>query len=111
MSLERKIKTIAKTYNAKQVTFSDIAQVKLQEYTKLGYGNYPVCMAKTPYSLSTDPNKKGVPRDFNVHVNDVRLNAGAGFIVVYLGDIMTMPGLTTRPAFFDIDIDENEEIS
>jgi len=111
MSLFDKIRTIANTYGAGSVTFSEDAERKLNEYTNMGYGTYPICMAKTPLSLSTDPSVKGTPKDFNVDIRDVRLSAGAGFVIAYCGDIMTMPGLTTRPAYFDVDIDENGRIS
>eukprot|EP00494_Astrolonche_serrata_P033273 UN33542 len=92
MSLQKKIETIAGTYNAKKVTFSEEALSKLKQYTDMGYGEMPICMAKTPLSLSTDPDMKGAPKDFDIHIRDVRLSAGAGFVVAYLGNIMTMPG-------------------
>jgi len=112
MALEEKIRTIAETYgaSASDVTFSDVATEKLRQYTESGYGNFPICMAKTPLSLSTDPELKGVPAGFPIHIRDVRLSAGAGFVVAYAGDIMTMPGLTTRPAYFDVDVDDNGQI-
>jgi len=113
MSLEDKIRTISGTYGANpaDVTFSDVATQKLKQYMEMGYGSAPICMAKTPLSLSTDPNLKGVPTAFPVHVRDVRLSAGAGFVIAYTGEIMTMPGLTTRPAYFDVDVDEHGKIS
>jgi len=112
MPLADKIRTIASTYGTtkENVTFSEEASTKLQQFTEMGYGSVPICMAKTPLSLSTDPNLKGCPKDFPVHIRDVRLSAGAGFVIAYAGDIMTMPGLTTRPAYYDVDVDENGNI-
>jgi len=111
MNLSEKIRTIASTYGTSKVNFTQKAMNKLDAYEGMGYGNLPICMAKTPLSLSDDPSIKGCPKDFEVTVRDVKLSAGAGFIVAYLGDIMTMPGLTTRPAYFDVDVDENGQIS
>ena len=76
-----------------------------------GYGNFPVCIAKTQYSFSTDPNLKGAPSNHMVAIREVRLSAGAGFIVVVCGDIMTMPGLPRVPAANSIAIDENGEVA
>ena len=76
----------------------------------MGYGNLPVCMAKTQYSFSDDPLKLGAPTGFTVTVRNVKVSAGAGFIVVLTGDIMTMPGLPKRPAAENIDVDENGKI-
>jgi len=75
-----------------------------------GYGDLPICMAKTQYSLSTDPGLKGRPTKFDVPLRDVRVSAGAGFVVVLTGDIMTMPGLPKVPAAESIDINDDEEI-
>jgi len=111
LPLQEKIRTIASTYGAINVNFSEKATQKLQAYTDMGYGNFPICMAKTPLSLTDNPELKGCPTDFDVTIRDVKLSAGAGFIVAYLGDIMTMPGLTTRPAYFDVDINEAGQIS
>ena len=77
----------------------------MQAYTAAGYGNLPICMAKTQYSLSTDAAKKGVPTGFTVTVRDVRAAVGAGYIYPICGDIMTVPGLPTRPGFYDVDMD------
>jgi len=111
MPLRFKIQTIASTYGANNVIFSDKAAQKLADYENMGYGNYPICMAKTPLSLTDNPELKGCPTNFDVTIRDVKLSAGAGFVVAYLGDIMTMPGLTTRPAYFDVDIDDAGQIS
>jgi formate--tetrahydrofolate ligase len=77
----------------------------------LGFGNCPVCIAKTQYSFSDDPTKVGAPEGFTVTVRNVRISAGAGFVVVLTGDIMTMPGLPKSPAAERIDVDENGKIS
>ncbi len=76
-----------------------------QAYTRAGYDIFPICIAKTQYSLSTDPALKGVPTGFSVKVRELRAAVGAGYIYPICGDIMTVPGLTTRPGFFDVDID------
>src|SRR4029453_15874830 len=83
---------------------------KLAKYEALGYGHLPVCMAKTQNSLSDDPQKLGRPRDFTVTIRDARLAAGAGFVVAYAGDILTMPGLPKKPAAESIDMDEQGNI-
>eukprot|EP00298_Acanthocystis_sp_HF-20_P015804 c21275_g1_i1.p1 GENE.c21275_g1_i1~~c21275_g1_i1.p1 ORF type:complete len:657 (+),score=254.46 c21275_g1_i1:70-2040(+) len=106
LPLREKILTIAtKVYGAADVKFSDLANQKLQTYERLGYGKMPICMAKTPLSLSHDPLLKGVPTGFTLPVNDVRVSVGAGFVYPLCGDIMTIPGLPTRPGFYDIDLD------
>ncbi len=76
-----------------------------------GYGNLPVCMAKTQYSFSHDKNLLGSPSGFNIPVRDIRLNAGSGFVVAVCGSMMTMPGLPTRPAALDMDMDEDGELT
>mmetsp|Transcript_430 Transcript_430/g.816 ORF Transcript_430/g.816 Transcript_430/m.816 type:complete len:669 (+) Transcript_430:41-2047(+) len=104
--LKGKIEKICSSiYGADGVEYSDLANHRLEAFTKAGYGNLPICMAKTQYSLSTDPNAKGVPTGFKIKVRDVRAAVGAGFIYPICGDIMTIPGLTTRPGFYDVDID------
>lgn len=104
--IKEKIEIIAKEiYGASGVEFSDQASTMIQLFEKQGFGNLPICMAKTPLSLSHDPSKKGVPIDFTVPIQDIKLSAGAGFIYPLLGAISTMPGLPTRPCFFDMDID------
>ncbi|MDD6070222.1 MAG: formate--tetrahydrofolate ligase [Clostridiales bacterium] len=105
MSLEDKIKTIAtKIYGANGVNYTAAAKKQLDKITELGYGNLPVCMAKTQYSLSDDQTKLGRPTDFDISVRDVYVNAGAGFVVAITGSIMTMPGLPKVPAAEGIDV-------
>jgi len=107
MSLPEKIETIAvKAYGADGVDFAPAATKALAEYERLGYGALPVCMAKTHLSISHDPKLLGRPRGFRVPVRDVKLAAGAGFIYPLLGDMRTMPGLPTKPAGNNVDIDE-----
>ncbi len=110
--LEDKIETIAKEiYGADGVTYSPAAKKELQRITKLGMGGFPVCLAKTQYSLSDDPDKLGRPEGFTVNVREVYVSAGAGFVVAVLGSIMTMPGLPKVPAANAIDVDENGRIT
>ncbi|WP_299348805.1 formate--tetrahydrofolate ligase, partial [uncultured Maritalea sp.] len=82
----------------------------LREWEEAGYGNLPVCMAKTQYSFSTDPNLRGAPTGHTIPVREVRLSAGAGFVVAVCGDIMTMPGLPRKPSAEAIHLDDNGEI-
>lgn len=106
-SLKSKIEKISqKIYGAKTVEYSEIAQEKLQQIEKMGYGHFPVCMAKTPASLTDDPKQKNCPKDFTIHVKDVDVKTGAEFVVVYTGSIMTMPGLPKQPAALSMGIDE-----
>jgi formate--tetrahydrofolate ligase len=105
--LERKIEAVATSmYGADGVTVLPPAAARLARYEALGFGRLPVCIAKTQNSLSDDAGKRGRPRGFRVTVRDARLSAGAGFVVVYAGDILTMPGLPKRPGAEAIDIDE-----
>ncbi len=105
MSLEDKIHTIAtKIYGADGVNYTAAAKKQLAKITELGYGNLPVCMAKTQYSLSDDQTKLGRPTGFDINVRDVYVNAGAGFVVAITGSIMTMPGLPKVPAAENIDV-------
>lgn len=105
-SLKTKIETICREmYGAKDVEYSEEAEKRLAKYEEAGYGRLPICMAKTQYSLSTDPAAKGVPTGFTVKVRDVRAAVGAGYIYPICGDIMTIPGLPVRPGFYDVDID------
>ncbi|MGI6488212.1 MAG: formate--tetrahydrofolate ligase [Syntrophothermaceae bacterium] len=97
-------------YGADGVVYSGPAQKALENIEALGYANLPICVAKTQYSLSDDPKLLGRPHGFTVTVRDLRLSAGAGFIVPLMGSILTMPGLPRRPAAFDIDIDEKGRI-
>jgi formate--tetrahydrofolate ligase len=111
MPLREKIETIATSlYGAAGVTLLPVAATKLAKYEALGHGNLPVCMAKTQNSLSDDPQKLGRPRDFTVTIRDTKLAAGAGFVVAYAGDVLTMPGLPKKPAAESIDIDERGNI-
>jgi len=106
--LKDKIEAIAtRVYRAASVDFAPTAAVRLAEFERLGYGGLAVCMAKTQYSFSADPTLTGAPTDFVLPVVDVRLSAGAGLIVALCGTIQTMPGLPTRPNFYEIDIDED----
>lgn len=108
LSIEEKIKSIVtKVYRGKDVEFSTEAVKQIKQLEEHGYGNLPICMAKTQYSFSDDPNNLGAPEEFIIHVKSLRVSAGAGFIVVLTGDIMTMPGLPKTPAANAIDIDEN----
>jgi len=93
------------------VTYDGAALKAIDKITELGYGNVPVCMAKTQYSLSDDPTKLGRPADFNIHIREVYLNAGAGFVVAITGNIMTMPGLPKKPAAENIDVNEKGAIT
>jgi formyltetrahydrofolate synthetase len=104
--IKKKIETIAtEIYGADGVSYSPEAEAKIALYTRLGFDKLPICMAKTHLSLSHDPNLKGVPRNFTLPVRDVRASAGAGFLYPLCGDMRTMPGLPTRPVYFDVDID------
>ena len=111
-SLEQKITTIAQqVYGAKDVAFSDAAREKLDRLSSFGFGNLPICMAKTQYSLSDDPEKMGVPTGWTLRISDVLLSAGAGFVVVVSGAIMLMPGLGKMQRGFDIDVDDDGNIT
>ena len=111
MSLLGKIETIAKRiYRADEVLADAKIRNQLKEWETAGYGNLPVCMAKTQYSFTTDPNRRGAPTGHSVPVREVRLSAGAGFIVVICGEIMTMPGLPSKPASENIMLNETGQI-
>ncbi len=104
--IKQKIEKIAADiYGADGVDYTPLAEDRIKEYTRLGLDVLPICMAKTHLSLSHDPALKGVPKGFRVPIRDVRVSAGAGFLYPLLGDMSTMPGLPTRPAFMEIDID------
>jgi methylenetetrahydrofolate dehydrogenase (NADP+) / methenyltetrahydrofolate cyclohydrolase / formyltetrahydrofolate synthetase len=106
--IEEKITKIAKEmYGAGTVDFNAKVREAIRLYTDKGYAKLPICMAKTANSLTGDPNIKGAPVGFRLVVNDIFLSAGAGFIVPIIGDISRMPGLPTRPAIYDIDVDTN----
>ena len=108
MELEEKIETVAKEiYGADGVTYSPAAKKELKRIAELGMGKFPVCLAKTQYSLSDDPNKLGRPKNFTVNVREVYVSAGAEFVVAILGAIMTMPGLPKVPAANYIDVNED----
>lgn len=112
MSLEEKINAVAsKIYRADGVEFSAAAKKQLDRIEALGFGRLPVCMAKTQYSFSDNPNLLGAPRGFRIFIKDVKVCSGAGFVVVKTGDIMTMPGLPKVPSAEKIDVDEDGRIS
>ena len=112
LSLKEKIETIAKEiYGADGVSYVASASKQLSKLEEMGFGNLPVCMAKTQYSLSDDPNLLGRPEHFNISVREAYVSAGAGFVVVLTGAVMTMPGLPKKPAAFQIDVDENGKIT
>ena len=109
--IEQKIVDLTqKIYGGDGVEFSDEAKAKIEILEKQGYGNLPICVAKTQYSFSDDVTLLGAPNGFNIHVRDVKVSSGAGFIVVYTGTVMTMPGLPKIPAAENIDVDDSEKI-
>ncbi len=106
MSIKEKIETICmEIYGADGVDYSKEAEEKIKLYTKLGFDKLPLCMAKTHLSLSHDPSLKGVPKGFRVPIREIRVSVGAGFLYPLLGEMRTMPGLPTRPVFYDVDLD------
>ena len=112
LPLTEKIRTIAqKLYGAADIALSDEARKTLQDLEKLGYGNLPVCMAKTQYSLSDDPKALGCPQGFTLNIREVQIAAGAGFVIAITGAIMKMPGLPKTPASNNIDVDKDGNIS
>lgn len=112
LSLAMKIRTVAKEiYGADDVDFEPTAEKQLKKIEQMGFGNFPVCIAKNQYSLSDDPTKLGRPTGFNLHVREVYVSAGAGFVVALTGTIMTMPGLSKSPAAWRIDVDESGKIT
>ncbi len=111
-SLKEKIQTIAqKIYGADGVTYSTQAENQLKKLTELGFGKLPVCMAKTQYSLSDDPALLGRPQGFSINIREAYVSAGAGFVVVLTGAVMTMPGLPKQPAAYQIDVNEKGKIT
>ena len=111
MPLAEKIETVCtEIYRAENVAMSPAVRKQLKQWEEMGYGHFPVCMAKTQYSFSTDPTALGAPTGFEVNIREVRISAGAGFIVAIAGDIMTMPGLPKVPSAENIYLDENGEI-
>lgn len=112
LSIKEKLNVLAKEiYRAGDVVFTSNAEKAISEIEKLGKDKLPICVAKTQYSLSDDPQKLGSPKGFTLTVHDVRLSAGAGFIVALTGDIMTMPGLPKQPAAYKIDVDDDGNVS
>ena len=104
--IKSKIETICREiYRADGVDYSPEAEAKIERFTKLGFADLPLCMAKTHLSFSTDASAKGAPRGFRVLIRDIRASVGAGFLYPLLGEMRTMPGLPTRPVFYDVDVD------
>ncbi|CAO0795459.1 unnamed protein product [Mucor circinelloides] len=111
LPIEKKIEAICREiYGADGVEFSDLAKEKIETYTRQGFAPLPICMAKTQYSFSHDPALKGVPTGFTVPIRDIRASVGAGFLYPLVGTMQTMPGLPTRPCFFDVDLDDSGEV-
>ncbi|KAI1279540.1 C-1-tetrahydrofolate synthase, cytoplasmic [Halotydeus destructor] len=109
-SIKEKIEAVVKEiYGGNGVEYSEKAAEKIEQYEQLGYGKFPICIAKTQYSFSHDAKLKGSPTGFKFPIIDVRVSVGAGFVYPLAGEIQTMPGLPTRPAYFDIDIDPETE--
>lgn len=110
-SIKEKIETISKEiYRASGVVYTKKAYKEIKRLEELGYKNLPICIAKTPYSLSDDPNININDKDYEITIRDIRVNAGAGFLVAYTGDILTMPGLPKKANAYQIDLGENNEI-
>jgi formate--tetrahydrofolate ligase len=111
MPLLSKVETIAKKiYGAKGISVDKKTSDKFGHLEKLGFGKFPICMAKTQYSLSADPALRCRPSGFDIPIRDVKVSAGAGFVVVFTGEVMSMPGLSKSPAAERIDIDENGQV-
>jgi len=111
ISIKDKIEKLATgLYGAKDVSYSELAEEKIKLFTTNGLDKLPICMAKTQYSFSHDPNLKGAPSDFTFSITDVKASVGAGFLIPMCGEISTIPGLPTRPCIYDIDIDEDGTI-
>ena len=112
LPLWSKIERIAKKiYGARDLEADKRTRNKLKKLTKAGYGHLPVCMAKTQYSFSSDPKLLGAPSNFDLTIRDVRLAAGAEFVIVYCGDVMTMPGLPKHSAAESIDVDAEGRVT
>ncbi len=110
LPIEDKISTIAREiYGADGVEFEPLARSKIELYRRQGFNDLPICMAKTHLSLTANPELKGAPTGFTVPIRDVRASVGAGFLYPLVGTISTMPGLPTRPCFYDIDLDLETE--
>jgi len=111
-SLWKKVEAVAqRIYGAREVSADKRVRRKFKNLNDAGFGHLPVCIAKTQYSFSSDPKLLGAPKNFDLHLRDVRLAAGAEFVIVYCGDIMTMPGLPARPAAEGIDVDDEGRIT
>ena len=111
LPIKEKIETIAKEiYRAKGVVYSNKCEKEIKRIEKLGYSNLPICIAKTPYSLSDDDKINITCDDYEINIRDIRVNAGAGFLVVYTGNVLTMPGLPKAANAYNIDLDDNNEI-
>ena len=112
LGLAEKMEAIAKRiYHADGVNFTAAAKKQIAQIEGMGFAHMPVCMAKTQYSFSDDASKLGAPRNFTITVREVKVSAGAGFVVALTGNVMTMPGLGKNPAAFKIDVDESGKIS
>ena len=112
MSIKEKIEIVSKNiYHAKEIIYTDDVLNKINSIEKLGYNNYPICIAKTQYSISDNPKLLGYPSGHTVTINDIKICSGAEFIVVYMGNILTMPGLSKNPAYINMDIDSEGNIS
>jgi formate--tetrahydrofolate ligase len=112
LPLADKIRRVAtEIYGAESVNFSAAARSQLKKLTELGFGHLPVCMAKNQYSFSDNPKLLGRPRNFELTVREVYVSAGAGFVVVLTGDVVTMPGLSRKPAAYGIDVSDDGVIT
>lgn len=110
-TIQEKIETVCKKiYGASDINFLQNAKKQLQDIERMGYGHFPICIAKTQFSLSDDASKLGRPEGFTVTVKELKISAGAGFVVVFLGDVLTMPGLSKYPTALEIDVDEEGNI-
>ncbi|ANB12681.1 trifunctional formate-tetrahydrofolate ligase [Sugiyamaella lignohabitans] len=110
-SVEDKLNIIARQmYGAEKIELSELAKSKVETYTRQGFGNLPICVAKTQYSLSHDPALKGRPSGFTVPIRDVRASVGAGYLYALAAEIMTIPGLPTHSGFMDVEVNEDGEI-
>ena len=112
LSIKEKIETIAREiYRADGVTYTSQAEKAIKEIEAIGFRELPVCVAKTQYSLSDNPALLGKPKGFTITVRDAKVSAGAGFVVIYTGDILTMPGLPKKPSALNIDCDGSGNIT
>lgn len=111
LPIDQKIETICRElYGADGVEYSDLAREKIETYTRQGFSQLPICMAKTQYSFSHDPQLKGAPTGFVIPIRDIRASVGAGFLYPLVGSMQTLPGLPTRPCFFDVDLSEDGQV-